>query len=322
MKAIVCAQTGGPEVLRYQDVPNPEVTERQAIVKVDAIGLNYIDTYHRAGLYPLDLPFVPGLEAAGVIEALGPNTQDFKVGDRVAYSGIPSSYAEYVAAPEDRLIKLPDGVDTRTGAAAMLQGITSHYLAHGTYPLKEGDTTLIHAAAGGVGLLLVQMAKMCGARVLGTVSTEEKARLAGDAGADDIIRYTEQDFEAEVKRLTDGQGVNVVYDSVGKTTFDKSLNCLRPRGILVLFGQSSGPVSPFDLIKLSQNGSLFITRPTMFDYIATRAELVERVGALMDWIQADRLKIRIDRTLALSDAAEAHRLLQGRHTTGKVLLIP
>ena len=322
MKAIVCAQTGGPEVLRYQDVPNPEVTERQAIVKVDAIGLNYIDTYHRAGLYPLDLPFVPGLEAAGVIEALGPNAQDFKVGDRVAYSGILSSYAEYVAAPEDRLIKLPDGVDTRTGAAAMLQGMTSHYLAHGTYPLKEGDTTLIHAAAGGVGLLLVQMAKMCGARVLGTVSTEEKARLAGDAGADDIIRYTEQDFEAEVKRLTDGQGVNVVYDSVGKTTFDKSLNCLRPRGTLVLFGQSSGPVPPFDLIKLSQNGSLFITRPTMFDYIATRAELVERAGALLDWIQADRLKIRIDRTLALSDAAEAHRLLQGRHTTGKVLLIP
>ncbi len=322
MKAIVCAQTGGPEVLRYQDVPNPEVAERQAIVKVDAIGLNYIDTYHRTGLYPLDLPFVPGLEAAGVIEALGPNAQDFKVGDRVAYSGIPSSYAEYVAAPEDRLIKLPDGVDTRTGAAAMLQGMTSHYLAHGTYPLKKGDTALIHAAAGGVGLLLVQMAKMCGARVLGTVSTEEKARLAGDAGADDIIRYTEQDFEAEVKRLTDGQGVNVVYDSVGKTTFDKSLNCLRPRGTLVLFGQSSGPVPPFDLIKLSQNGSLFITRPTMFDYTATREELVERAGALLDWIQTDRLKIRIDRTLALSDAAEAHRLLQGRQTTGKVLLIP
>ena len=322
MKAIVCAQTGGPEVLRYQDVPNPEVAERQAIVKVDAIGLNYIDTYHRTGLYPLDLPFVPGLEAAGVIEALGPNAQDFKVGDRVAYSGIPSSYAEYVAAPEDRLIKLPDGVDTRTGAAAMLQGMTSHYLAHGTYPLKKGDTALIHAAAGGVGLLLVQMAKMCGARVLGTVSTEEKARLAGDAGADDIIRYTEQDFEAEVKRLTDGQGVNVVYDSVGKTTFDKSLNCLRPRGTLVLFGQSSGPVPPFDLIKLSQNGSLFITRPTMFDYTATREELVERAGALLDWIQTDRLKIRIDRTLALSNAAEAHRLLQGRQTTGKVLLIP
>ncbi len=322
MKAILVSQTGGPEVLRYQDVPDPAVTDRKVLVKLDAVGLNYIDTYHRTGLYPLELPFIPGLEGAGVVEAVGPNVDTLEVGDRVAYSGIPSSYAEYVAAPEERLVKLPEGLDTQTGAAAMLQGMTSHYLAHGTLRLKEGDTALIHAAAGGVGLILVQMAKMCGARVFGTVSTEKKARLAEKAGADELIRYTDQDFEAEVKRLTDGQGVDVVYDSVGKSTFEQSLSCLRPLGMLVLFGQSSGPVPPFDLIKLSQNGSLFITRPTLFDYTSTREALLQRAGDVLSWIQAGRLRVRIDRILPLSDAQEAHCLLQGRKTTGKVLLVP
>ena len=240
----------------------------------------------------------------------------------MAYSSVPASYAEYVAAPEAQLVKLPEGVDTQTGAAAMLQGMTAHYLAHGTYPLKRGDTALIHAAAGGVGLLLVQMAKACGARVFGTVSTDEKARLARDAGADEIIRYTEQDFESEVKRLTHGRGVHVVYDSVARTTFEKSLNCLRPRGLLVLFGQSSGPVPPFDPGVLNARGSLYLTRPTLKDYTATRDELLQRAGDVLGWVQSGQLKLRIDRTLPLPTAAEAHRLLEGRQTKGKVLLIP
>ncbi len=322
MKAVRVSRAGGPEVLHYEEVPDPQPGADEVLVKTEAIGLNYIDTYHRTGLYPLDLPFIPGLEAAGTVKTVGADTEVLQVGDRVAYSGVPASYAEYVAAPEAQLVKLPEGVDTQTGAAAMLQGMTAHYLAHGTYPLKRGDTALIHAAAGGVGLLLVQMAKACGARVFGTVSTDEKARLARDAGADEIIRYTEQDFEAEVKRLTHGRGVHVVYDSVARTTFEKSLNCLRPRGLLVLFGQSSGPVPPFDPGVLNARGSLYLTRPTLKDYTATRDELLQRAGDVLEWVQSGQLKLRIDRTLPLPAAAEAHRLLEGRQTKGKVLLIP
>lgn len=322
MKAIQVARTGGPEVLCYKDVPDPDPGPGEVLVKIDAIGLNYIDTYHRTGLYPLDLPFIPGLEAAGTVAALGTDATDFRVGELVAYAGVPGSYAELVAAPQDRLVRLPDGVDAVAGAAAMLQGMTSHYLVHSTCNVLEGDTVLIHAAAGGVGLILVQMAKMRGARVIGTVSTEEKAQLARDAGADEVIRYTEQDFEAEVKRLTDGRGVHVAYDSVGKTTWEKSMNCLCPRGYLVLFGNASGPVPPVDPLLLSRLGSIFLTRPTLVDYTANREELELRAGDVLGWIQSGKLNLRIDRTLPLSDAREAHRLLEGRRTTGKVLLVP
>ena len=322
MKAIHVSRTGGPEVLCFKDVPNPEPGPGEVLVETEAIGLNYIDTYHRTGLYPLDLPFIPGLEAAGTVVSLGSEATDFQLGDRVAYAGVPGSYAEFVAAPQERLVKLPDGVDPAAGAAAMLQGMTSHYLVHSTYEIAEGDTVLIHAAAGGVGLILVQMAKLRGAQVIGTVSTEEKAQLARDAGADETIRYTEQDFEAEVKRLTDGQGVNVAYDSVGKTTWEKSLNCLRPRGFLVLFGNASGPVPPVDPMLLTRHGSIFMTRPTLVDYTATREELHLRAGEVLGWLQSDTLRLRIDRTLPLSDAPEAHRLLEGRQTKGKVLLTP
>ncbi len=322
MKAIHVSRTGGPEVLCFKDVPNPEPGPGEVLVETEAIGLNYIDTYHRTGLYPLDLPFIPGLEAAGTVVSLGSEATDFQLGDRVAYAGVPGSYAEFVAAPQERLVKLPDGVDPAAGAAAMLQGMTSHYLVHSTYEIAEGDTVLIHAAAGGVGLILVQMAKLRGAQVIGTVSTEEKAQLARDAGADETIRYTEQDFEAEVKRLTDGQGVNVAYDSVGKATWEKSLKCLRPRGFLVLFGNASGPVPPVDPLLLTRHGSIFMTRPTLVDYTATREELHLRAGEVLGWLQSDTLRLRIDRTLPLSDAPEAHRLLEGRQTKGKVLLTP
>jgi NADPH2:quinone reductase len=322
MKAIRIHEYGGPEKLRYEEVPTPAPKAGEALVKVEAIGLNYIDVYHRTGLYPGALPFTPGLEAAGVVEAVGEGVKEVKAGDRVAYSGVPESYAEYVAAPERQLVKLAGGMDARTGAAAMLQGMTAHYLAHATFVLKRGDAALVHAAAGGVGLLLVQMAKRCGARVFGTVSTEEKAQLARGAGADEVILYTRQDFEAEVKRLTDGRGVNVVYDSVGQATFEKSLNCLMPRGYLVLFGQSSGPVPPFNPIVLSQKGSLFVTRPTLVNYTTTREELLQRAGDVLGWIASGRLQLRIDRQFPLARAGEAHRALEGRQTTGKVLLIP
>ena len=322
MKAIQVSRTGGPEVLCYSEVPNPEPGPGEVLVEIEAIGLNYIDTYHRTGLYPLDLPFIPGLEAAGTVAALGSEVSELQLGDRVAYAGVPGSYAEFVAAPQERLVSLPDGVDAAAGAAAMLQGMTSHYLVHGTYVVAEGDTVLIHAAAGGVGLILVQMAKLRGARVIGTVSTEEKAKLARDAGADETIRYTEQDFEAEVNRLTDGGGVHVAYDSVGKTTWEKSMNCLRPRGFLVLFGNASGPVPPVDPLLLSRNGSIFMTRPTLVDYTATREELQIRADDVLGWFQSGKLRLRIDRTLPLSDAPEAHRLLEGRQTKGKVLMTP
>src|SRR5216110_3814322 len=322
MKAIRVHSPGGPEALRYEDVPQPSPAAGDVLVKVDAAGVNYIDVYQRTGLYKVATPFTLGQEAAGVVTAVGSGVTDPKVGDRVAYTSILGAYAEYAVVPADRVVVLPDGVTTRQAAAAMLQGMTAHYLASTTYPLKAGDTCLVHAAAGGVGLLLCQIARRQGARVIGTVSTHEKAALAREAGAHDVILYTEQDFEMEVKRLTDNRGVVVIYDSVGKTTFDKGLNCLTPRGLMVLYGQSSGPVGPLDPQVLSQRGSLFLTRPTLHHYIATRAELGARAGELLGWVARGEVKVRIDREVPLAQAAEAHKLLEGRKTTGKVLLIP
>jgi NADPH2:quinone reductase len=322
MKAIVVREPGGPDVLRYEDVPEPTLKPAEALVKVEAAGLNFIDTYQRSGAYKVPLPLVLGQEGAGTVTALGSSVEDLKVGDRVAWTGIFGSYAEKIAVPADRLVALPSGVDSKQGAAMMLQGMTAHYLASTTYPLKPGDTALIHAGAGGVGLLLTQIAKMRGARVITTVSTDEKAKLSSEAGADHVIPYTSIDFEEAVKRLTTNRGVNVVYDSVGQTTFAKSLNCLTTRGMLVLFGQSSGPVAPFDPQLLSQKGSLFLTRPTLVSYIATHAELQQRASDLIGWIAGGRLKLRTKFEFPLKDAAEAHRALEGRKTTGKVLLIP
>ncbi len=322
MKAVRVHAPGGPEALRYEDVPEPVAKAGEAVVKVDGVGLNYIDVYVRTGLYKQATPFTVGFEAGGTVASVGPNVTDVKVGDRVAYTGVLGAYAQYAAVPAARLVRLPDGVSTKQGAAAMLQGMTAHYLACTTYPLKKGDLCLIHAAAGGVGLLLCQMAKMRGARVIATVSTEGKAKLAREAGADDVILYSRQDFEAEVKRLTDGRGVQVVYDGVGQTTFDKGLNCLAPRGMMVLFGQSSGPVPPFDLAILNARGSLFLTRPSLFHYVAAREELVERARDVLGWIRDGKLKLHVETEFALKDAAEAHRALEGRKTTGKVLLIP
>lgn len=322
MKAVRVHTPGGVDALRYEDVPTPTPKAGEALVKIEAVGINFIDIYIRSGLYKNPLPLTLGQEGAGVVEAVGPDVTEVKVGDRVAYSGVPGSYAEYAVVPAARLVQRPDGIDAKMGAAAMLQGMTAHYLAHSTYPLKAGDACLVHAAAGGVGLLLVQMAKMRGARVIGTVSTEDKAKLAREAGADEVILYTQQDFEAEVKRLTNGRGLQVVYDSVAKTTFEKSLNCLAPRGYMVLYGQSSGPVPPFDLAQLGAKGSLFITRPSLAHYTLTREELLQRAGDVLGWIRAGRLKLRIDQTFPLKDATEAHRRLEGRQSTGKLLLIP
>lgn len=322
MKAVRIHAPGGPEVMRYEDVAEPTPKAGEAVVKVEAAGINYIDVYFRSGQYKAELPITIGMEAGGTVSAVGSGVTDVKVGDKVAYTGIPGAYAEYAAVPAGRLVTLPAGLTPRDGAAAMLQGMTAHYLACSTYPLKPGDRCLVHAAAGGVGLLLCQIAKMRGARVIGTVSTEDKAKLAREAGADDVILYTTQDFEAEVKRLTGGQGVNVVYDSVGKTTFDKGFNCLRPRGLMALYGQSSGPVGPFDLQTLNAKGSLFVTRPSLNHHVASREELVQRAGELLGWIRDGKLKLRTEFEFPLKDAAEAHRALEGRKTTGKVLLIP
>jgi len=322
MKAVRIHTPGGPEVMRYEDVPEPTAKAGEAVVKVDAAGINYIDVYFRSGQYKAELPLTIGMEAGGTVKAVGPGVTDVKVGDKVAYTGIPGAYAEYAAVPAARLVTLPSGIAPKQGAAAMLQGMTAHYLATSTYPLKPGDTCLVHAAAGGVGLLLCQMAKMRGARVIGTVSTEEKAKLAREAGAADVILYTQQDFEAEVKRLTDGKGVNVVYDSVGKTTFDKGFNCLRPRGLMALYGASSGPVGPFDLQTLNAKGSLFVTRPSLNHHVATREELVQRANEVLGWIRDGKLKLRTELEFPLKEAPEAHRALEGRKTTGKVLLIP
>jgi len=322
MKAIRVKALGGPEVLTLEDIPDPKPGPGEAVVKLEAAGLNYIDVYYRTGLYKSQLPITLGVEGGGVVTEVGPNVTEVKAGDRVAYSGVLGSYAQFAAVPAARLVKLPEGLDGKMGAAAMLQGMTAHYLSHATYPLKPGDWCLVHAAAGGVGLLLCQMAKMRGARVIGTVSTEAKAKLARAAGADEVILYTTQDFEAEVKRITGGAGVPVVYDSVGKTTFDKSLNCLAPRGVMVLYGQSSGPVPSLDPAILNQKGSLFLTRPSLVHHTATRQELLQRSGDVLGWIKAGKLKLRIDLTLPLAQAADAHRQLEGRQTTGKVLLIP
>jgi len=322
MKAIQVKQTGGPEALEYGDVPVPEPKPNETVVKIAAAGVNFIDVYQREGRYKLPLPFTAGQEGAGVVSAVGTEVKSFKLGDRVAFCGVQGSDAEYAAVPADRLVQIPQGVNEREAAAAILQGMTAHYLLHDTFPLKRGQTALVHAAAGGVGLLLVQMAHNIGARVIGTVSTEEKAKLARDAGADEIIFYTQTDFEAETKRLTGGKGVDVVYDSVGKTTFEKSLNVLRPRGMMALFGGSSGAVPLFDPIVLSQKGSLFLTRPTLNHYITTREELMARSEAVFGMIAANKLKLRIEHTYKLADAAQAHSDLEGRKTTGKLLLIP
>jgi NADPH:quinone reductase len=322
MKAIVVSNCGGPESLVYQDAATPTPKAGEALVKLAAIGLNYIDVYHRTGLYPLPRPFIPGMEAAGVVEAIGEGVTEVAVGDRVAYAMQPGAYAEYAAVPAWKLVNVPAEVTFEQAAATMLQGMTAHYLVTSVHPLKAGETALIHAAAGGVGLLLIQLAKRLGARAIGTVSTEVKAALAREAGADEVIRYTEQDFEQETRRLTGGRGVAVVYDSVGRDTFLKSLNCLAPRGLLALFGQSSGPVEAFDPALLAQKGSLFLTRPSLAHYAATREELLWRAGELFTWIAAGDLKLRIEQSFPLADAAEAHRQLEGRKTTGKVLLIP
>jgi len=322
VKAIRVHSPGGPEALRYEDVPQPSPAAGDVLVKVEAAGVNYIDVYQRTGMYKVATPFTLGQEAAGVVTAVGPGVSDPKPGDRVAYTSILGAYAEYAVVPADRVVVLPDGVTTRQAAAAMVQGMTAHYLACTTYPLKAGDTCLVHAAAGGVGLLLCQIASRRGARVIGTVSTREKAALARDAGARDVILYTEQDFEAEAKRLTNGLGLQVVYDSVGKTTFEKGLNCLARRGMMVLYGQSSGPVGSFDAQVLNQKGSLFLTRPTIAHYIATRAELVARAGEVLAWVKSGTLKLRIEHEFSLAEAAEAHRALEARKTTGKLLLIP
>ncbi len=321
MKAIRIDGFGGPEVLRLEEVPSPAPGPGQVKVKVEAAGLNYIDVYHRTGLYPNTLPFTPGLEGAGVVEAVGPGVEEPKRGDRVAWTNVLGSYAQEVVGPADKLVPVPAGLEPRTAAALMLQGMTAHYLSDSTFPLRPGHTCLIHAAAGGVGLLLVQMARRRGARVLGTVSTEEKAALARQAGAHEVILYTKEDFLPAVKRLTDGRGVDVVYDSVGQTTFDKSLDCLVPRGMLVLFGQSSGPVPPFSAGVLAK-GSLFLTRPTLFHYTADRASLLARASAVLGAAASGALHVRIERTFPLAEAAEAHRALEGRKTTGKVLLLP
>jgi NADPH:quinone reductase len=322
MKAIQIKKPGGPDALELVEIPVPQPKPNEAVVKIAASGVNFIDVYHREGRYPVALPFVIGQEGAGVVSAVGAEVKSVKAGDRVAWAGVMGSYAEYIAAPADRLVKVLQGVSDREAAAVMLQGMTAHYLANSTFPLKRGDTALVHAAAGGVGLLLVQMAHNIGARVIGTVSSEEKAKLAREAGADDIIFYTQADFESETKRLTGGKGVDVVYDSVGKTTFEKGLNILRPRGMMVLFGGSSGAVPPFDPIALSQKGSLFLTRPTLGHYTATRAELEMRADALFAMIAAKKLKLRIEHVYPLQEAQQAHRDLEGRKTTGKLLLIP
>jgi len=322
MQAIQITQVGGPEVLTPTELPVPSPKPNEAIVQIKAAGVNFIDVYFREGRYPAQLPFVDGQEASGVVTEVGNEVTNVQPGDRVAYTGGLGSYAEYAAVPANRLIKIPDELDFDQAAAAMLQGMTAHYLLYSTYQLKQGETSLIHAAAGGVGLLLVQMAKTIGARVIATAGTSEKAQLARDAGADECIVYTEADFETETKRLTDGEGVHVVYDGVGKATFDKDLEVLRPRGYLVLFGGSSGAVPPFDLIKLSQKGSLFITRPTLAHYTLTREDLEWRANDVLQAIVRGDLKLRIHKVYPLAEAAQAHRDLEGRKTTGKLLLKP
>jgi NADPH2:quinone reductase len=322
MKAIRVESFGGPEVLRLVEAPDPQVGPGQLLVRVEAAGVNFIDVYHRTGLYPNPLPLVPGQEGAGVVEEVGHGVEGFREGDRVGWALSLGSYAERALVPAAVAVRLPPAVDAKTAAAVLLQGMTAHYLCKSTYPLKAGDTCLVHAAAGGVGLLLVQMAKECGARVIGTVGTEEKARLAREAGADEVVLYDREDFLAAAKAATGGRGVDVVYDSVGKSTAAKSLDCLAPLGMMVFFGNASGPVDPIDPLVLTRKGSLFLTRPRLGDYVADRASLDRRAGDVLGLVAAGKLDVRIGRTFPLAEAAEAHRALQGRQTTGKVLLLP
>ena len=322
MKAIRVSALGGPEVLRCEELPDPVPKSGEALVRVEASGVNFIDVYHRTGLYKMEVPFTLGQEGAGTVEAVGPDVSGVRPGDRVAWASVAGSYATKAAGPAAKLVKLPSGVSAENGAAVMLQGMTAHYLTNSTYPLKPGDTCLVHAAAGGVGLLLCQIAKLRGARVIGTVGSKEKAELARGAGADEAIDYTESDFQAEVKRLTGGKGVQVVYDGVGKAVFSKSLDCLAPRGMMVTFGNASGPVPAIEPLLLSQKGSLFLTRPILAHHTATREELEKRAGDLFTWIAAGKLRVHIGARFPLERAADAHRALEGRKTTGKVLLIP
>jgi NADPH:quinone reductase len=321
MKIVRMYEQGPPEVLKYEEAPQPQPREGEVLVELKAIGVNFTDVYTRSGTYPAKLPAVLGVEGAGVVSTLGSGVTSVKAGDPVAYTNVLGAYAEYAAVPATRLVKIPQGLNPQTAAAVLLQGMTAHYLVNDTFPLKHRDTILVHAAAGGVGQLIVQMAKQMGARVIATTSSEEKTKIAREAGADYVIDYTQQDFEEEVKGITNGRGVDVVYDSVGKTTFEKSLKCLRPRGYLVLFGQSSGivpPVSPSVL----QRGSLFLTRPMLSDYTATREDLERRATSVFDMVLSGKLRVSVFKTLPLSQASEAHRMLEGRNSTGKVLLVP
>lgn len=322
VKAIRVTAPGGPEVLRLEEVPLPEPAAGEVRVRHEAVGVNFIDVYHRSGLYPVPTPFTPGMEGAGVVDAVGAGVDEWAVGDRVAYAMVRGAYAEYATVPADRLVRVPEGVSSRDAAAAMLQGMTADYLVRSTFPLGPGKRALVHAAAGGVGLLLVQMAKALGATVYGTVSTEEKAALVKEAGADEVILYTRTDFADEVRRLTGGEGVHVVYDSVGQATFAGSLRSLAPRGMLVLFGQSSGPVEAFDPQLLNSHGSLFLTRPSLAHYVADRDELRERAERLFAALRDGSLRLRIDSTFPLADAEAAHRHLESRASKGKLLLIP
>jgi NADPH:quinone reductase len=322
MKQIQISRFGGPEEMKLVDVARPAPGPQQALVKVAASGVNFIDVYFRKGLYKADFPFTPGNEAAGIVESVGPDVTEVKPGDRVAWAMQTGSYSEYVAIPVSKLVTLPDHVDLNTAAAAMLQGMTAHYLTHSTFPLKPGDKALVHAAAGGAGRLVVQMAKMLGATVYGTAGSDEKAAIAKQAGADEVIVYTRDDFAVEVKRLTGGKGVDVIYDSVGASTFLKGLDLLRPRGMMALFGQSSGPVQPFDPNILNPKGSLFLTRPSLAHHCLTRDELNWRAGDVLGWIASGKLKLRIEKSYPFSDAAQAHRDLEGRRTAGKLLLVP
>lgn len=321
MKAMQITEYGGPEVMKYTELPSPAPGNEEALVEIQAVGVNFTDTYSRSGVNPPRLPWIVGVEGAGVVRKVGSGVTNVKEGDLVAYCSVPGTYAEQAIAPAARLIKMPQGLDARTGAAAMLQGMTAHYLCHSTYRVQRGDRVLIHAGAGGVGLLLIQMVKHLGGYVFSTVSTEAKAELAKGAGADHVIIYTRQDFAEEVKKATDGKGVQAVYDAVGKTTFDQSISCLSRRGYMVLYGQASGPVPPMDP-RILGNGSLFLTRPGLGDYTSTREELEQRAGDVLGWVKSGELKLRVEHVFPLSEAAEAHRQLESRATTGKVLLMP
>lgn len=322
MRAIRVSATGGPDALQLEDIPTPDPGPGQIRVKVEAAGVNFVEIYQRKGQYKLPLPFTPGGEAAGTVDAVGPDVSDIHVGERAASVDARGSYAQYALIQADQAVPLPEGVNAEVAAAVMTQGITAHFLAHSVFRLEAGQTALVHAAAGGVGQLLVQIAKKRGARVIGTVGSAEKAQIARDLGADEVILYNETDFEAETKRLTNGAGVDVVYDSVGQTTFDKGLNVLKPRGLMALFGQSSGPVAPLDPQVLNAKGSLFLTRPTYKHYIATREELLWRAQDVFGWIAAGELRVRIDKTFPLAEASAAHQYLEDRKTRGKVLLLP